>query len=531
MAGQKEWTPRSIDVRGLPPHYDFADVIESGIRGPEFIQWIADHLMVGPPVWEGQKKKPKQKAKAKSKPPPASSPPVPSNVVALRKPVPEDEPLGAPPEFSEDGLAERFTQKYLNELLYCAAWKNWMVWAEGQWKIDTTLYGFDAARRVCKAAASEVIDRVDLGEKRFKISERLCSRSVMLNVESIAKTDRAHVVVPSEFDADPWSLNTPSGIIDLKTGNLRPARRDDFARKITAVGPGGKCPIWLNYLDEATQGDEELKGYLKRIAGYCLTGSITEHAFFFLYGSGGNGKGIYKDMLDWMLQDYARAANIDTFTEQRFSKHSSEIAYFQGARLVTSTEPDEGSRWAISRIKAMTGGDPITAAFKHQNEFTFYPLFKLLFTGNVKPSLKNVDRAIKRRLYLIPFEHDVPIEEQDGDLPEKIRNEGSGILSWMLEGCMEWQQTGLKPPYRVIASTNEYLESEDRIGTFLDEECIVDKSQRVKNALLYMRYHQWSDTGNEFTLSKKRFFESIRAKGFISLKSSGDNVVIGLAVK
>ena len=128
MAGQKEWTPRSIDVRGLPPHYDFADVIESGIRGPEFIQWIADHLMVGPPVWEGQKKKPKQKAKAKSKPPPASSPPVPSNVVALRKPVPEDEPLGAPPEFSEDGLAERLIRN-LHLTISRPVWPNLRCYA------------------------------------------------------------------------------------------------------------------------------------------------------------------------------------------------------------------------------------------------------------------------------------------------------------------------------------------------------------------------------------------------------------------
>jgi P4 family phage/plasmid primase-like protien len=284
-------------------------------------------------------------------------------------------------------------------------------------------------------------------------------------------------------------------------------------------------------LQEASNGDDEMIGYLQRIAGYCLTGSIAEHAFFFLYGTGGNGKGVYKDTIDWILNSYARVANIDTFTEQRYSRHASEIAYFQGARLVTATETSEGSRWAEAKIKAFTGGDPITANHMHQNPFTYHPLFKLLFTGNYKPQLRNVDEAIKRRLYLIPFEHTVSIEKRDIRLPAKIRAEAGGVLAWMIEGCLEWQRTMLRPPKRVIASTSDYLEAEDRIGRFLTDNCISGPHERVASTLLYMRYKTWADLGGEYPISAKRFRALLQQKGYSSDKRAGDQVIVGLSVK
>jgi len=478
--------------------------------------------------------KPQKKTKVKEKPV-AKAPQTEEsfdNVRALKTDPEEDLLLLLPPEFSEDALAERFTEKFHEKLSFCGPWKKWMVWDGNCWKVDDSFIAVDHARQIVREVNSELLDRTDLGEKRYRMANAIATHRTMSSIERIAKTDRRHVIVPADFDSDPWLLNTPDGVIDLRTGSMRPPRRDDFLTKSTAVGPGGKCPLWLQYLDEATQSDEELKGYLKRIAGYCLTGSIAEHAFFFCYGTGGNGKGIYKDMLDWMLNSYATTANIDTFTEQRFSRHSSEIAYFQGARLVTSTEPSEGSKWAESRIKAMTGGDPITAAHKHENEFTFLPLFKLLFTGNHKPALKAVDDAIRRRLYLIPFEHKVTAETKDIYLPEKLRqeDEARGILEWMLEGCLEWQETMLNPPKRVLASTADYLESEDRIGQFLAETTKTGPNERVVASLLYAKYKYWTDVENEFCLSKKRFHALLGQKGFHVEKRSGDQVIMGLSI-
>ena len=538
MGKDEDWTPRHIDTSNLPKGYDAADLIESGVTREEFFAWIKERLTDGPPKIhvEPVETKPEPKPVEK-KTKPATKPevvPVEDNVTTLRKPD-EDDALALPPEYSEDSLALQFTDRYHETMLYCGSWGKWLHWDGREWKQDDTFLALDLARKVARDGADEVQKSGSLGEeKRNRMATAITSRRTIANIEAIAKTDRRHVVIPSQFDSDPWILNTPDGVVNLRTGQLRPVRRDDFVSKMTAVGPRNEVPeIWLNYLKDATNGDEELEGYLKRVAGYCLTGSIAEHAFFFCYGTGGNGKGIYKDMLDWMLHSYARAANIDTFTDTRFTRHSAEIAYFQGARLVTSTEPPEGARWAEGRIKAMTGGDPITAEFKHQNPFTFAPLFKLLFTGNFKPQLKSVDEAIRRRLYLIPFEYKVPLEKKDLDLPEKLRDPevAGGILHWMIEGCMEWQETMLQPPQRVIYATSEYLESEDRIGRFLDDHVEVIPSGRVSSSLLFLKYKNWADVNNEFAVSKKRFNGLLSQKGFKPEKRSGEQIIMGMQFK
>lgn len=525
-----------VDTTGLEEKMDVADLLATGMTKSDLTKWLKTRIKPGPPpahVKPVESKPKKVKKKLAKKPVPAPvEPENEGNVTALRKPEPEPD-YGFPPEFSEDSLAEKFTDAYHETMVYCGSWGKWMEWDNAKWTADESHAAIDRARKIIRIASNEINDRIELGDKRVRMRNAISTHKTMSNIERIARTDRRHAITPSEFDADPWSLNTPDGIVNLRTGDLRPATRDDFVSKVTAVGPGGKCPIWMNYLKEATNGDEELESYLKRVAGYCLTGSIAEHAFFFCYGTGGNGKGIYKEMLDWMLNSYSRVANIDTFTEQRFNRHSSDIAFFQGARLVTSTEPGEGSRWAEGKIKAMTGGDPITANHMHQNPFTFAPLFKLLFTGNFRPQLRSVDRAIRRRLYLIPFENEVPDECIDLQLPEKIRQpeEARGILEWMIEGCLEWQSTMLRPPARVIASTADYLESEDRIGRFLEENVTVGKTLRIKTSLIYAKYKYWADTSNEYAVSLKRFKDLLANRGYLTEKRGGDMVIMGLGDK
>lgn len=528
---------KHIDTTGLPSKYDCADLLEEGLTKQEIVAWMVERMRDGPPPRHMEPVKSEAKPKPKPKPAkplaPEPEPEEHGNVTALRKPI-EDELLAFPPEFSEDALAEKFTERYAEDLIYCGSWGSWLEWKGTQWEKDETHRALHYARIVARDASNDILKRTDLGDKRHKMAPAIVTRRTIGNIEGIAKTDPRHAVRPQQFDSDPWLLNTPDGVVDLRTGQLRPARRSDFVTKVTAVGPNNRKPtIWLNYLEQATDGDAELAGYLQRIAGYCLTGSIAEHAFFFCYGGGGNGKGIYKDFLDWMLNSYARAANIDTFIDHRFARHSAELAFFQGARLVTSTEPPEGARWAEGRIKAMTGGDPITANFMHQNPFTFAPLFKLLFTGNHRPQLNAVDAAIKRRLYLIPFDFKVTEENRDYALPDKIREpeEAGGILNWMIEGCMEWQRTMLKPPKRVIYATNEYLETEDRVGRFIAEKCEIGKHHRVRTALLFIKYKEWAHENSEFTLPKKRFLNLLRGKGYVDEPIAGEQCILGIGLK
>ncbi len=527
---------RHIDTTGLPKKFDVADLIESGVTGDELIAWCKARVRPGPPVLtqaEHHSRNPKRKVdiEKKKQPPKIQR----SNVVAIPDPEPAPEPeqlLDIPPEFSEDMLAEQFTKKYHKTMSHCATWNTWLHWAENRWQVDDTNLSLDHARTICRAAASVVLDRGDIPPAKGKtIANQISSRRCYGAVEGIASTDRRHVVRPSHFDADPWILNTPDGVINLKTGKMRKARRSDWCIKSTRVGPSTKgCPRWLTFLNECTQGDTGLQEYLQRIAGYCLTGSTAEQKFFFIYGQSGSGKGTFLNTLMWLMDTYATQANMDTFTEQRFVKHAAEIAFFNGARLIVAAETNSGQRWNEARIKTMTGGDPITANRMRQDPFTFLPAFKLLFMGNHRPHLRNVDAAIKRRLFFLPFDLKVPKEKIDFYLADRLREEGAGILSWAIDGCLDWQKKWLQPPDSVIASTANYFEQEDKIGAFLEDCCTVSSHSRVITTTLYECYVKWADTMGLYAGDRLGFLDLLSVKGFVSEKKGGEQIVMGVEI-
>ncbi len=411
-----------------------------------------------------------------------------------------------PSEYTDEGLALRFTDKHGGTLRYVAGWGRWMEWTGKVWKADSTLRVFDLSRSICRRASSEC--------NNAKTAAAIASAKTVAAVERLARSDRRHAATVDQWDADPWLLNTPGGVVDLKTGKMRKHRPEDHMTKMTAMAPGGACPMWLKFLQRVTNGDAELQTYLKRMAGYCLTGSIREHALFFAYGTGANGKGVTINTMTGIMADYAAVASIETFTASQSDRHPTDLAMLHGARLVTAQETEEGRRWAESRIKAMTGGDPITARFMRQDFFTFDPTFKLLIAGNHRPGLRNVDEAIRRRFNLIPFAVRIPPEERDLDLPEKLKAEWPGILAWAIEGCLEWQRIGLEPPVAVIDATEEYLEAEDAMAGWISECCTQAKTFLSAGSTLYASWKGWAETAGEPAGSQKRFTQALTSRGF-----------------
>ena len=208
-----------------------------------------------------------------------------------------------------------------------------------------------------------------------------------------------------------------------------------------------------------------------RVMGYCLTGITREHALFFGYGTGANGKGTFLNTMSAILGGYAAVAPMETFTASPTDRHPTDLAMLRGARLVAAQETEEGRRWAEGRIKAMTGGDPVTARFMRRDFFTFIPLFKLFIAGNHKPGLRGVDEAIRRRLNLIPFTVTIPVAERDVHLADKLGPEMPGILAWAIEGCLLWQRVGLQPPATVVEATHNYMAAEDALSLWIMERC------------------------------------------------------------
>ncbi|MBU9608231.1 phage/plasmid primase, P4 family [Burkholderia multivorans] len=407
---------------------------------------------------------------------------------------------------TEDALALAFTRRYHRDWRYVAAWGRWLVWDGHRWRTEDTLAATDLIRSVCRHAAVHADNP--------KIAAKLASSGTVGGVERLARADRRHAATTAEWDADPWLLNTPGGVVDLKTGRQRAHDRADRMTKITTATPGGDCPIWRQFLVEITGGDAELQAYLQRMAGYTLTGSTQEHALFFLYGTGANGKSVFVNTLATILGDYATNAPMDTFMEARSDRHPTDLAGLRGARFVSSIETEQGRRWNESKVKAITGGDKVSARFMRQDFFEYLPQFKLVIAGNHKPAIRNVDEAMKRRLHLIPFTVTIPPEKRDGQLTEKLLAERDGILAWAVEGCLAWQRDGLNPPASVVSATEEYFDEEDAIGDFLDEEAQRFEQARVAVADVFQRWQEWATRRGEYVGTSRWLAQQLANRGF-----------------
>ena len=407
---------------------------------------------------------------------------------------------------TEDALALSFTRRYHPDWRYVATWGKWMVWDGQRWRAEDTLAATDLIRHVCRQAA--------LKADNPKVAAKLAASSTVSGVERLAKVDRRHAATTEEWDADPWLLNTPGGLVDLKTGRECPHNPSDRMTKITTATPRGECPTWIRFLDEVTGGDKELQAYLQRTVGYALTGSTREHALFFLYGTGANGKSVFLNTIAAILGDYATNAPMDTFMETRADRHPTDMASLRGARFVSSIETEQGRRWAESKLKSLTGGDKISARFMRQDFFEFPPQFKLFVAGNHKPAIRNIDEAMRRRLHLIPFTVTILPERRDKHLQQKLLAERDGILAWALKGCLEWQRLGrLDPPQVVREATDEYFEAEDALGRWLDERCVRAANARSLTAELFNDWKQWCEAAGEFMGSQRRFSDLLTTRG------------------
>jgi putative DNA primase/helicase len=430
-----------------------------------------------------------------------------------------------PPEFSDEAIALAFAERHADHLRYVDRWGRWMWWDGYVWRSDDTLLAFSRARELCREIAVQC--------KVPKIAFAIASAKTVAAVERLARADRRLAATVDQWDRDPWLLNTPGGIVDLRTGTMRAAMPADYMSKITPVAPDFDMtiPIWKKFIGEATSGDTDVKEFLQRAIGYTLTGSTREEAIFFLYGEGGNGKGVFIDTVTWCMGDgYHKVAPIELFIVTKTHLHPTVLARLCGARAVTCSETEEGRRWSEAKLKLLSGEDKVTAYFMHKDPFDFFPNFKLWVRGNHKPTLRSVTEAIRRRFHLVAFREKFRVKgTMDNELRERLKPEWPGILAWMIEGCLEWQRTGLAPPAAVRAATDEYLAEQDVFGAWAEERCEYDPNGWEALADLYADLKSWGERNGEYVGSKhtftekfdRQFAEKIEAKQIEAKRGTG----------
>lgn len=390
----------------------------------------------------------------------------------------------------------------------------------------------DASDEAIKALKRE-LSRLSRIKKHAVESQKVSRLQAMLK---LAASDPRITADAAAFDADPWLLNCTNGTVDLRTGELRDHREEDLLTQMAGASydPHADCPLWKQTLAEVFAGEDsdEIISYVQRAAGYSATGLTREEVFFLLHGDGRNGKGVVAEALHRALGSYARNAPMSLFLEARNdgSKRFA-VAEFRGVRMTVASEATEGRAFDLATIKGWTGGDTRYAEKKGRDPFEYRPTDKPWLLVNDKPKVKSWDIAFEERLRLVPFEHSFTGSRADKTRKLRLRAEISGILNWIVQGCLAWQKQGLMPPTRGRAAADEYKRESTRADEFISERLIRIAGMTVAQSDVYAAYRDWSRHRDHPTVPEQRFGTYLDAAGYERRKVRRGQVVVNAALR
>lgn len=421
------------------------------------------------------------------------------------------------------GNAKRFAHQHRQDTRYCPAQKQWFVWDERRWKEDDgseiERKAKDTVRSIYREASAEADEnrRKDIASwaKESETAHRI--RSMIF----LARSEPEIAVQLEHLNRDPWRLNCLNGTIDLKTGALGPHRREDLISKLAPVeyDPEARHPMWEEFIDWITSGNGEFAGFLQRAVGYTLTGDVSEEKLFFIHGPAASGKSTFLEALRAGLGGYAMTADFEVFLKRTsVGGPRNDIARLAGSRFVVSIEVDEGKALAEGIVKTLTGGDTVSARFLYKEAFEFMPTFKLWLAANHVPKVRDDDDAMWRRILRIPLERVVPKAQRNPTLKTTLKNPrgaGPAILAWAVQGCLEWQRTGLSVPPMIEEATDAYRQDMDVLRDFLEDRCTIDSADFVGVTDLWQAYETWATENREpHPLNRQTFVGRLEKRGF-----------------
>lgn len=400
--------------------------------------------------------------------------------------------------FTDAENAEYFTAMYSGRLRYDHRRGRWLEWNGHYWRNDNdgqiTRLALKAVRARFYGTTSidlndrkEVTTRAITSEQRARLSAMI---SIAQDLKPIADNGES-------WDINPWLFAAGNTVIDLKTGQPVPGNQADNITMITPIkyDPAAEAPRWLQFLDEIFELNKDIIHWAHKYFGYCMTGITTEQIIPIGYGSGSNGKTVMLNIVEHTLGDYAYNAPFTMFELNNRSAIPNDLAALDGKRFVTARETTEGSRFNEGRIKALTGCDPITARFLHAEYFTFKPVAKYFLAVNSRPRVHDDSHGWWRRVRLTPFNKRFEGESDDKNLTQLLISEASGILNWLIEGCLLWQKEGLDDtPECIQIATKEYEADSDPLSDFILDECVIHPQAQIKTSVLYKKYKDWAES-------------------------------------
>ena len=441
---------------------------------------------------------------------------------------------------TEFGNAQRLLDQHGAILRYVFDTKSWLVLRDGAWQWDISGSSIrELASLLCHSIYSEGAAFDMMQAQHFAKWARSSQSEQKIDAAVSLLSDQGRIRLSlAMIDADPMLIGFDHArqVIDLRTGQARPAASSDYVTKSLTpctLGDSAKAVRWHSFLEQIFDGDVDLIDWLHRWCGYLLTGLTSEQIFLFFFGLGANGKSVFAETIRHVVGDYARTVASETLTEtkRQAGGASPDLADLIGCRLAVSCETEDGSALAESLVKSLTGGDAITTRKLYCEPIQFQPAFKLLMLGNHRPVIRGTDFGIWRRVRLVPFMRTFSEQERDLHLPEKLRAESPHILAWMVQGCLEWQRRGLGDvPALVANQTAEYRQEQDVIGLWLLECTKADRASEVDGGELYTSYHEWAIRAGLKPASKISLGRRLSERGYQSRRSSGKSLWGGLTL-
>lgn len=427
---------------------------------------------------------------------------------------------------SEDALALQFASRNGRRLKWTPG-MGWMVNRGSHWTADDGLERFDRARSLCRDIAISAVDERE--------AKRLASAKTVSSVLTLAQSDPTIGVPVQMWDSDPFALNTPSAVVDLRTGQsthfsdfdsgtgTRTIQSRGLFTQLARVTPSESgCPTWMRFIEAVFLSDPDVIEFIQRLLGYLLTADRSEQKLFFFYGLGANGKSTLIDLVAWIMGSYAIKLPATVLMQSPIDRHPTELAQLRRKRMAVSSELDEGQFWAESRIKELTGDEVLTARFMRQDFFEFAMRQTHVIVGNYKPRLRGGDAALARRFVLVPFLAKFEGAARDPNMQAKLRDEAPGILAWMIEGAVKWRTDGLAIPASVSAASREYLADNDDVSLWLAECCQMLPDSRAQAIDLYESFAAWIKARGQHAPSMRLFGDRMWVlPGITKVRSGG----------
>lgn len=398
---------------------------------------------------------------------------------------------------TDDGNAILYVELHGHDVRFAVDAKQWYAWDGQRWQASADTLIEDRARQTTRALADLARDITDDQQRVTALRHATSSGSAnrIAAIPKLARSDSRIGVRTREFDADPYLLNTPTGILDLRTGVETPHRRDAYLSKQTRVGSnsGGAAPEWKEFVSWAMGGDPAMVEFLQRSVGYALFGETQENVLFLLHGGGANGKTTFLNVWERILGDYALHAEADLLTPTQGASTTGQADLF-GKRFVVASETKAGKTLDERTVKQLTGGDTITARRLYRDNFSFTPSHTIFFAMNDLPTISDSSYGMWRRVLLVPWEQRVEPGKQDKDKAQRIVDrEGPGVLAWAVEGFQKWHRdSDLAVPDAVRVATDSYRTEEDSLGLFIAENIEIGGADDFANvASVSARYALW----------------------------------------